>query len=270
MTEQSECTICLLDYNEETKTETKCNHTFHTECLDKWLQTNYTCPLCRTELKKDTLCRPIYALPSEQQRLRYNSDLPILDLSIGLEAIMTEPGYNAEDSIVFGRELIDEGIRFGRRTRLSLETLRNMLLETQPQQEQGFTLRRRENVHELREYQRWVIDYLSSQSHPEMLHSGSTGITHVGSPVELNVTYADEVWISQLQEELTQVATDSLSSGGSAVPSSMMQNMGELFDFDALYPSSMTRAELAGEEIISDRYRYPINEYFNNTIEEVD
>lgn len=46
--------------------------------------------------------------------------------------------------------------------------------------------------------------------------------------------------------------------------------MGELFDFNALYPNSMTRAELAGEEIISDRYRYPINEYFNNTIEEVD
>ena len=198
MTEQSECTICLLDYNEETKTETECNHIFHQECLDKWLQTNYTCPLCRTELKKDTLCRPIYALPSEQQRLRYNSDLPILDLSIGLEAVMTEPGYNAEDSIVFGRELIDEGI--------------------QPQQEQGFTLRRRENVHELREYQRWVMDYLSSQSHPEMLHSGSTGITHVGSPVELNVTYRnpeelDEVWA--LLDSIS-ATTDSISATAAA------------------------------------------------------
>ena len=203
MTAQSECTICLLDYNEETKTETKCNHIFHQECLDKWLQTNYTCPLCRTELKKDTLCRPIYALPSEQQPFRYNSDLPILDLSIGLEAVMIEPGYNAEDSIVFGRELIGEGIRFGRRIDeeliLSLETLRNMPLETQPQQEQGFTLRRRENASELRQYQRMMIDYLLSQSHPEMLHSGSTGITRVGSPFELNVTYRnpeelDEVW----------------------------------------------------------------------------
>ena len=75
------------------------------------------------------------------------------------------------------------------------------------------------------------------------------------------------MWISQLEEELTQVATDSLFSGGSAVPSSMMQNMGELFDFNALYPNSTS---LAGEEIISDRYRFPSNEYFNNTIEEVD
>ena len=197
MTEQSECTICLLDYNEETKTETECNHFFHQECLDKWLQTNYTCPLCRTELKKDTLCRPIYALPSEQQRLRYNSDLPILDLSIGLEAVMIEPGYNAEDSIVFGRELIDEGI--------------------QPQQEQGFTLRRRENVHELREYQRLMMDYLLSQSHPEMLHSDSTGITRVGSPFELNVTYRnpeelDEVWTLLDSISATAVAAEDDSS----------------------------------------------------------
>jgi len=47
----SECTICLLDYNEETKKITECSHTFHTECLDRWLQNNTSCPLCRTELK---------------------------------------------------------------------------------------------------------------------------------------------------------------------------------------------------------------------------
>ena len=48
---QSECTICLLNYNEETKKITECCHTFHTECLDRWLQNNTSCPLCRTELK---------------------------------------------------------------------------------------------------------------------------------------------------------------------------------------------------------------------------
>ena len=183
MIEQSECTICLLPCTEETKTETECNHIFHQECLDKWLQSNYTCPLCRTELKKDTLCRPIYALPSEQQRLRYNSDLPILDLSIGLEAVMTEPGYNAEDSIVFGRELIDEGI--------------------QPQQ---MTLRRRENAPDVRQYQRLMIDYLLSQSHPEMLHSDSN-VTY-RNPEEL-----DEVWA--LLDSIS-ATTDSISATAAA------------------------------------------------------
>ena len=119
MTAQSEssteCTICLLTYTEETKKTTECCHTFHTECLDRWLQNNTSCPLCRSKL--------------------YNSS------------------------------------RLG------------FMLEMTP-------------LHEL---------FIDRAIQP----SGSTGITRVGSPFELNVTYADEVWISQLQEELTQVATDS-------------------------------------------------------------
>ena len=47
---QSECTICLLQYTEDTKKTTECNHTFHDECIGRWLQTNKSCPLCRTEL----------------------------------------------------------------------------------------------------------------------------------------------------------------------------------------------------------------------------
>ena len=208
MTTQSECTICLLDYNEETKTETECNHIFHQECLDNWLQTNYTCPLCRTELKpKNSLCRPIYALPSEQYH-RYNSSRinpAILDLSIGLEAVMTETGFNVEDGIVFGRR-IDEQLR------LSLETMREsaqLLPEIQPQQ---MTLRRRENVHELREYQRLMMDFI--QNHSVIRPYGSIGITHVGLPVELNVTYRnpeelDEVWT--LLDSIS-ATTDSISA----------------------------------------------------------
>uniref|UniRef100_A0A6C0HHM3 RING-type domain-containing protein n=1 Tax=viral metagenome TaxID=1070528 RepID=A0A6C0HHM3_9ZZZZ len=175
---QSECTICLLNYNEETKKITECHHIFHQECLDKWLQNNTSCPLCRTEL--------------------YNS------------------------------------------SRFRLE----------------FT-----PLHEL---------FIDRTIQP----SGSIGITRVGSPFELNVTYADEVWITQLEEELTQVATDSLSSGGSSVAdlihAAPIQTFGEfqLFanELFSLYPTSMTRAELSHEEeytgeedyFISNGIRLPV------------
>lgn len=52
MATQSECTICLLDYTEETKKTTECHHIFHQECLNRWLETNNSCPLCRTVLKQ--------------------------------------------------------------------------------------------------------------------------------------------------------------------------------------------------------------------------
>jgi len=69
-----ECTICLLQYTEETKKTTECNHTFHDECIGRWLQTNNSCPLCRTVLNQqkqtgldetdtETLPRIIYSPP---------------------------------------------------------------------------------------------------------------------------------------------------------------------------------------------------------------
>jgi len=70
----NECTICLVQYTEETKKTTECNHTFHDECIGRWLQTNNSCPLCRTVLNQqkqtgldetdtETLPRLIYSPP---------------------------------------------------------------------------------------------------------------------------------------------------------------------------------------------------------------
>ena len=211
----NECTICLLDYTEKTKKVTECCHTFHRECLDRWLETKPSCPLCRTILVNSAADdRPYYrdmdsfleARRAYYGPLRaepYEPTATFIYSRIPVVAEIVSAGYTQEDSILI-----------------------------QP--------------------------------------SGSIGITRVGSPFGLNVTYVDGELISQPEEELTQVAMNSLISSGSAVHSSMMQNMGELFDFNALYPNSMTRTALAGEEIISDGYRFPYNEYFNNTIEEVD
>lgn len=44
--------MCLGDYqiNEKLQQLPVCGHTFHMECIDKWLANNTTCPLCRTSL----------------------------------------------------------------------------------------------------------------------------------------------------------------------------------------------------------------------------
>ena len=44
--------MCLGDYQLEDKIKKlpTCNHYFHVHCIDKWLSTNVTCPLCRTSL----------------------------------------------------------------------------------------------------------------------------------------------------------------------------------------------------------------------------
>jgi hypothetical protein len=46
---QSVCSICFEDLRENQikKTLSRCKHMFHNRCINKWLRTNMTCPICR-------------------------------------------------------------------------------------------------------------------------------------------------------------------------------------------------------------------------------
>ena len=45
-----QCVVCLCEFEEGEKGRVlpRCNHSFHTECIDMWLHSHSTCPLCRT------------------------------------------------------------------------------------------------------------------------------------------------------------------------------------------------------------------------------
>ncbi|KAL2520318.1 RING-H2 finger protein ATL7 [Forsythia ovata] len=46
------CSVCLADYQSDDKLQQipACGHTFHMDCIDLWLATHTTCPLCRQSL----------------------------------------------------------------------------------------------------------------------------------------------------------------------------------------------------------------------------
>ncbi|KAL8124109.1 RING-H2 finger protein ATL7-like [Apium graveolens] len=48
----TQCSVCLGDYQAEDKLQQMpvCGHTFHMDCIDLWLATHTTCPLCRLSL----------------------------------------------------------------------------------------------------------------------------------------------------------------------------------------------------------------------------
>ncbi|TVU21532.1 hypothetical protein EJB05_31173 [Eragrostis curvula] len=49
--EDALCCICLSKFsNNEDLRELPCAHVFHMECVDKWLQINALCPLCKAEI----------------------------------------------------------------------------------------------------------------------------------------------------------------------------------------------------------------------------
>jgi len=47
-----DCPICLAEFAEGEKVRVlpKCNHGFHLECIDKWLVSHSSCPMCRHSL----------------------------------------------------------------------------------------------------------------------------------------------------------------------------------------------------------------------------
>ncbi|KAH7307484.1 hypothetical protein KP509_22G061600 [Ceratopteris richardii] len=59
-----ECAVCLnqFDDGEQGRMLPDCHHSFHIECIDMWLSSHPTCPLCRTEIRSNV---PI-SLPNTQ------------------------------------------------------------------------------------------------------------------------------------------------------------------------------------------------------------
>lgn len=60
-----DCAVCLCEFDGDDKLRLlpKCSHAFHIECIDTWLLSHSTCPLCRSSLLPDfsptNSCSPI-------------------------------------------------------------------------------------------------------------------------------------------------------------------------------------------------------------------
>ncbi|KAM0004198.1 putative transcription factor C2H2 family [Helianthus debilis subsp. tardiflorus] len=57
------CAVCLYDVVEGQRYRRlpKCHHCFHVSCVDTWLQSRSTCPLCRSQI-------PVHLLPRNQKK----------------------------------------------------------------------------------------------------------------------------------------------------------------------------------------------------------
>ncbi|CAL5342700.1 unnamed protein product [Camellia sinensis] len=76
-----ECAVCLsiLEDDEMARLLPNCKHTFHAECIDKWLSSQSTCPICRTQVEPMLLpatdCEPVIVGASAPPVERVNSTL---------------------------------------------------------------------------------------------------------------------------------------------------------------------------------------------------
>lgn len=69
-----DCAVCLCEFNQDDKLRLlpKCSHAFHLECIDTWLLSHSTCPLCRRSLLDySNSCSPlVFVLESGSESSR--------------------------------------------------------------------------------------------------------------------------------------------------------------------------------------------------------
>lgn len=60
------CVVCLNEFQDREllRLLPKCNHAFHLDCIDIWLQNNANCPLCRTSISGKTGRDPFDVIPA--------------------------------------------------------------------------------------------------------------------------------------------------------------------------------------------------------------
>ncbi|KAM0916599.1 hypothetical protein ACQ4PT_009975 [Festuca glaucescens] len=91
--EELECAVCLADLSdgEAARFLPKCGHGFHAECVDLWLRSHPTCPLCRVDVDKpDALPRALP--PVRPERANYGTNLPTNVLFWGSQDAATTRG----------------------------------------------------------------------------------------------------------------------------------------------------------------------------------
>lgn len=90
-----ECAVCLNEFedDETLRLIPKCDHVFHPECIDAWLESHVTCPVCRANLVPEDgdVSVPENINNGEQQNNQENGDVlvPISD-DIGPNTNTTE------------------------------------------------------------------------------------------------------------------------------------------------------------------------------------
>ncbi|BAT89152.1 hypothetical protein LR48_Vigan432s000700 [Vigna angularis] len=86
----TQCSVCLLDYQPEDRLQQipACGHTFHMSCIDLWLATHTTCPLCRFSLL--TIAKSSTQTSDMQSQSQNNEEAQAVELSESRSTMHTE------------------------------------------------------------------------------------------------------------------------------------------------------------------------------------
>lgn len=73
LVEGTDCSVCLCEFqeNDSLRLLPKCSHAFHLPCIDTWLKSQSSCPLCRSNISLPPQPSPIEETPHQTPALQY-------------------------------------------------------------------------------------------------------------------------------------------------------------------------------------------------------
>ncbi|KAJ0258363.1 E3 ubiquitin-protein ligase ATL41 [Hirschfeldia incana] len=92
----TECAVCLsvLEEQDTARELPSCKHVFHVDCVDKWLTTCSTCPVCRTEVQPRPRLEPEPREGPVSDRASPPTAPPLLDDVLSVEAAASSSSDN--------------------------------------------------------------------------------------------------------------------------------------------------------------------------------
>ncbi|XP_030947113.1 RING-H2 finger protein ATL29-like [Quercus lobata] len=110
-----ECAICLLEFEDDSllRLLPVCYHVFHQECIDVWLESHKTCPVCRRDLDlpPDSLDKYskelIYKLNHMHDSHHENNNQSLEDV-VRIDIKEDEHGGESQDEHALKRKQMDE------------------------------------------------------------------------------------------------------------------------------------------------------------------
>ncbi|XP_074287533.1 RING-H2 finger protein ATL80-like [Silene latifolia] len=80
--EQTECAICLSEFTDGDlmRVLPHCGHVFHVTCIDKWLETNSSCPSCRQLILLVSRCHHCGGFSASQGSCGVEVDVREIDM----------------------------------------------------------------------------------------------------------------------------------------------------------------------------------------------
>ncbi|XP_038884462.1 RING-H2 finger protein ATL54-like [Benincasa hispida] len=114
--EGTECSVCLSEFQEDEMLRLlpKCSHAFHIGCVDTWLRTHTTCPLCRAHILTDFTAsnsvRPPNLGPVNQNEanLGVNEETQMENEEINGEVLVENEGVVSRGNFENRGDVVDE------------------------------------------------------------------------------------------------------------------------------------------------------------------